>query len=228
MAIRLTKQMRSTILNSIMKATDFEKKEEKIRTDTKVEVHKMLLGFIPKSFSDMVNAAPKKDRDYFNVFTSITLDSTLSPNAVFKNYYIKEGYTATENIFDTHVPAYFNRSLLNDYSIMQSNLRVSDATPRLLALVEEAKELVQAKKDLRYTVENSLASYHTVEKLLKDYPEFTRHCPDKPPSYALVVDNAVTLSALFKNGFDIETKKATKVVTPVVASKVKPKSKVVK
>lgn len=211
MSIRMTKEMRTTIADAVYKATEIPGKLEKLERDIHTFFTTFAKNQVPKDFIKATAALPK---NWLAQRTRISADGGTtfhSPNEL--------EYSWQSNIF-------FNDpiSVPNDFQFTDFKRSDLPKYPEHQKMLNEVVALDKQKKEIKKELMDTLNAYSTVEKLLKDFPEFAKHCPEKPV-YALTVNPDKVVYNLKCAGFDITTLPAKPVITtPVKASK-KPRAK---
>lgn len=201
MTTRLTKLMREEILNRIMQATAFPTMYAEIKKETSIFASKFLSAQIPKEFKEFSKNAPK---EWFMCTSHVYFKNEVCPMYLL-NSAPPTGHTAkwssTVSLYDSVPrPADFKPMVVTS----------ANGGKELAALVDRATQYYLQYTDTRNKVASTLSGYRTVDRLVKDVPEFEKHCVYTKPSYAVTVDSANTLSALFKAGFDTTTSSKAK------------------
>lgn len=212
---RLTNSLRQKIAAKIFNATTLP---NQLMTNTNAlkKIYKnWFISKLPKDFKQATKSFPK---EWFHQANRIEITrgmSTYNPNIEEI-----EKYNYTDSV-------YFEDPVSVPYSFRCPSFKKTDLDklPELLPLLAERVILLKAEKDTKKELETTLNAYTTVTKLIKDFPEFAKHCPDAPTtSYPIAVNPDKVVHALMKVGFDITVKP---VKTTVVKAKTKKVKKVI-
>ncbi len=215
MSIRLTNESRKVIQSAIYKATEIPGKLDQLEKDIKAFFTQIAKNQVPKEFTDATKHLPK---NWLAVRSNISAVSGTN----FYNPVVAPHSWSTNVTFNDTI------AVPNDFQFKEFTLADLKKHPELQEMLAEVVVWREKKKEIEAELASTLAAYNTVEKLLKDFPEFAKHCPDRPV-YALTVNPERVALKLMKAGFDITVKPAvvTKAVVPVTPAK-KPRTKKVK
>lgn len=189
MTTRLTKAMREEILNSVLAATDFEKKKKDILQRAGQVARKELLKLVPKEFTAMIEGHPQ---EWFLHDTSVHLGRDYAPEQAFNesaNYW----YGCDLAFEPIPHPCGIAMEIPEE---QQAKL----FTP----FRKEAEKLMEKQEKLRSDMRTFLLSCSTVEKVLEQMPELKPHIPEKAEFFAPTVNTNNLLSQLMKSGFVVE------------------------
>lgn len=213
MSIRLTNEMRATIESAIYKATTIPGKLEELEKQLKKCFTAWAKSQVPKDFIDATKHLPK---NWLPNRGSMHLQYGTS----FQHpEYSDSSWTHSMDFNDPiQVP--------NDFQFPTFTRTELKKHPEIENLLVEVIDWKKKGKATKQELKNTLKAYNTVDKLLKDFPEFAKHCPEKPV-YALAVNPDRVALNLMNVGFDITVKPVKTASTP--AAKVsKPRVKKVK
>lgn len=202
MSIRLTKQMREDIRDRVMAATTLPVTRKEIEEATKKYLSRWLSEQIPKAFRDFTKSAPKS---WFMMANLARVQNGVSPLYILMSGVPNSDYSSR---YISNV--YLDDPVAKPADFSVPCISIETASQELLVLVAQATALHAQYTETKAKVEATLNGFTTLDKLIREVPEFEKHCTGYKPNYAVVVDSANTLSALFKAGFDTtETKPVT-------------------
>lgn len=189
MTTRLTKAMREEILDSVLVATDFEKKKKDILQRAGQVARKELLKLVPEEFLEMIKNRPQ---EWFLHDASVELHKDYAP----------------ENAFN-EIPNYWYGCNLAFEPIPHPCGAAMDIPKerqaKLFTPFRKEADKLRAKQDkLRSDMRAFLLSCSTVEKVLEQMPELKPHIPEKAEFFAPTVNTNNLLSQLMKSGFVVE------------------------
>jgi hypothetical protein len=190
MAIRLTKQIRADIIESVLKNTVLPAERKAIEEETARTAMEAVRAMQPKGFYEAVAGHPK---EWFKLDQS-TYVTVCNPNVVL---------SAVDNN-DARWMNYGHVSYPEAIVVALDGPRLDEKQCKQVfgALHKRAEAWVEKYSAVKNELSAYLLSKQTVESALKDMPELERHVPaPAKPSYPLVAPSNV-LSHLTKLGFD--------------------------
>lgn len=202
---RLTKQLRETILNNILKATKYPQLEEEYKKKFYVQGTAYAKSFLPKDFEAKTKGVP---REWLATCTYIGVRGMEDPR-----YITSSPYSYSIEVEAFAVPVGFS----------VPPIRGEDMPDWIAKLAKETSALKADYRQLRTKLDASLRSYNSVAKLLKDFPEFERHIPSQSINYPVSTNVSEVSTLLMASGFDtgVEKKTESKKVTIRKATRAK-------
>ena len=184
---RLTKDLRSKILDSILAATKYPALEETYMKLCRASATAWAKSKLPKEWESKTKGLP---REWFATCSQIAM-SGYHPGRI-----TKMRYTYSIEIEAFAAPMTMSCPKIDD----------SDPPTWFFELRKETDKVRDEYFTLRSTINGTLNSYTTVEKLLKDFPEFSRHVPNQPTHYPISTNVTEVVKVLMGAGFDTGVK----------------------
>lgn len=197
--MKLTNVLRSEIIENIIKATDLPDLKAVLKKNLDKFANEYARSFVDKKFTAATANMP---RDWFRTVASISIHPDHLPTEIAK--YRDEEQRGSRWMVDYPVEAFPAPMSLKVTAIYKTD----DVPVKLAPLIEDAKAISERETKMRTTLNATLNSFTTVEKMVADFPEFERHCP-KPPakSYPVAVNTKPVIDMLVAAGFDKGVKK---------------------
>lgn len=193
MKTHLTKDMRATIIDNVVRATDIPDLTNDLKQRVKQRAREFVTSQIPEDFTLTTKRTPKQ---YLGSITSLGVGDRLSPMPLLDDE-INPGHWSYIRL-DDPVPAPVN------LSVMVDSKRFPDT---FTDLYKEAEQLIERRDKLRGELRAYLQSHKTVESLLAAMPELEPHAPSAVKPMPLVAPSNL-LSSLVGLGFDRTAKQA--------------------
>ena len=186
--MKLTNQLRTDILTSVMKATEQENECADILKRTSVLARAVLLAKIPAAFLAVVKANPP---EWFMWKATAYLPTDMAPGTLLP----RDGYHDSGR--------YANFEPIPYPASGDVGISVSDREP-FDPLYKEAEQLAERYDTIRRELAGFLKSCATTEKVLERMPELEPHVPTHARPYPLVASTSNLLSSLLKSGFVVQ------------------------
>ena len=200
MSIRLTNEMRHTIKAAIFQATEIPGKLEELEKQIKKFFTNWAKAQVPKDFIDATKHLPKS---WLACRTYVTAEAgTTFYCPVWSQYAWSRNVSFNDPV-----------SVPNNFQFKDFTRKDLGSKPELQALLNEVIIWQDKEIKTKQELEDTLKAYTTVDKLLKDFPEFAKHCPEKPV-YAIAVNPDRVALNLMNVGFDITVKPVKHASTP--------------
>lgn len=176
MATTLTKAMRADIVEAIYKASKLPKQLEELHKLPKEKYRELVLASRPEGFAEMIQGRPK---EWFN-----------SECETWNHRYYRVEGAGKSRMDEDEIGMFASNCISLDDPVLIPAIGSADFNGQLgewMHKVYRPKYMAWAKKreELRNAAFGVLNSYRTVEKLLKDAPEFEQFIPDKAKSYSV-------------------------------------------
>jgi len=193
---RLTIELRNQIAEKIFNATALPTKLE-VNTLALKKIYKdWLISKIPEDFKQATKNLPK---EWLQQCSRIEVASEMSLSNPDMSTYGNSGWMHTTYFDDpVSVPASFRIPSMKQIDF--NNL------PDLAFHLGERVGLLALEEQTKKSLKETLKVYNTTTKLIKDFPEFAKHCPDAPLSYPIAVNPDKVVHGLMQVGFDITVK----------------------
>lgn len=197
--MKLTNALRSEIIENIIKATDLPDLKAVLKKSMDKFANEYARSFLDKKF---IAATAQLPRDWFRTVCSISIHPDHLPTAIAK-YHEDEDRRSRWSV-DYPIESFAAPMCMQIKSIYKSE----DVPAKLVPLIADAKAISERETAMRSTLKATIAAFNTVEALVKDFPEFERHCP-KPAikSYPVAVNTQPVIDMLVAAGFDKGVKK---------------------
>lgn len=195
--MKLTKEARAQIVENIVGATDLPDLKEALKKSMDKFANEYARSFIDKKF---IAATANLPREWFRTVVSFSISPEYDPVRITR--YVPPGVPKERWMIDYPVEAFHAPMNINIPSIYKK-ADPENVPAKLRPLIAEANAISEREHEMRRTLEATLVSFTTVEKLIADFPEFERHCP-KPPTktYPVAVNTQPVIDMLVAAGFD--------------------------
>lgn len=195
MSTRMTNDRRSQISHKIYKATSLPGRLEENEKQIVKLIANWYKALVPKDFVEATKSLPK---EWFQHTATIHCQAGTNPYSPDINS--NSEWSSIISLDDPiKVPV----------SMERCKFTRDDAKrmPHLLELLAERVDLFKQEKAVKENLRLTLNAYNTVEKLIKDFPEFEKHCDVPAKEYPIAVNTAATSLLLMKAGFDVTVQK---------------------
>lgn len=182
MTKRLTSDLRATIIDNVVRATNIPELKADLKQRTKTAARDIVIAANPPGFAALVANAPK---EWFQTMNNVYLKKPISPVAA-----LDAQNSGSE----------FYIYLDDPVTVPASGVKDLDLTP-IERLKAEADTLVERERALRNEIAAFLNSCRTVEQVLERMPELEPHVPKAVKPMPLVAPSNL-LSTLAQLGFD--------------------------
>lgn len=210
--MKLTNALRSEIIENIVKATDLPDLKAELKKSMDKFANEYARSFLDKKF---IAATAQLPRHWFRTVCSISIHPKQHPVEIAM--YREEGERNTRWMMD-----YGIESFAAPMSMRINSIDKDEDAPKLVPLIAEAKAIAERERAMRATLKATLAAFNTVEALVKDFPEFERHCPKQPAkSYPVAVNTQPVIDMLVAAGFDKGLKQPKAAAKPAAKAPVK-------
>lgn len=196
---RLTKTMRDDIVAKILAATDFPAIKEKIEKDFFDASTIWAKSFLPPHFNDSIKHLP---REWFATCASYELRGEFHPVNLMKPEDDRRFYhlTAHAEAFACPFGMIVKPPGRRDHQVKAPDVIVVQSW--LQELIDRANKWFEDYSTVETELHNTLRAYGSVEKLLKDFPQFAKHITIPQKTYAVAVVPSKLSALLTATGFD--------------------------